>query len=227
MDPEKKEEKKEEKKLTFDELMAQINDPSIAHAVAAKFGFKLEKPGLPPPEKKEKKELPKLEIPEDASPADIAKLVNEHTLKVAAYYEEIAEAKTKAVRAEFESKEQAEIARKIDTFKATHKNFNDVIDVMDALWVTGKYTLEEAYEKACKAKGVEPTGPEFEEKKSKESAAGGTKISSIKSSEEAGSAAESKVAKVTSLHDAVKTSLDELKVKNPDLFKQNPDEEEL
>jgi len=219
----------EKKKLSWEELMAQITDPNMAHAIAAKFGKKFADDVLPPSKKIEAKKRPELVLPEDGDQEKTNKALIDYIKELTSYMDGRIEERTTEVRGEMQAKESAKIAKEIQQFKATHNDFDKYVEDIDALWVTGRYTLEECYKKALKANGISEEG---EKKGTKPQASGSSiddssvkKVSSIKSSEEAGSAEDDKTPKYKTLRDAVKANYGKITTEHPEYLDSGEDAE--
>lgn len=143
----------EKKELTYEELMEKLRDPALLQAAATRMGMKVE--AVAAPAKKERK-LPKIEIPENASPEDIIKAMNEGFASMAKFMQEDTEEKTSSVRQEASQREQAKLVKEIKEFAKSKKDFDELVPMIEPFFNTGKYTIQEAYELGRKASGKAP-----------------------------------------------------------------------
>jgi hypothetical protein len=144
----------EKKELSFDELMEKLRDPALLQAAAAKAGLVLAAPKRE--EAAKKREMPKLELPEDATPAQIAEAFNKGLQNLVGFFQAETEEKTSAVRQEVSRNEQAKIAKDIKAFATSKKDFDELLPMIEPFWNTGKYSIQEAYELGRKASGKAP-----------------------------------------------------------------------
>jgi hypothetical protein len=150
------------KKLSFDELVAQIKDPAMLHALAAKHGLKVVGQGE---EKKvalevKKKDRPKIEIPEDADMPTMIKALNKGLNDLSSFMDENVQESKLEVKHELRQSKEQETSEKVRKFAKDKKDFEELIPMIEPFFNTGKYTIEEAYELGRKAsgKGVEGKG---------------------------------------------------------------------
>jgi len=143
----------EKKDLSFDELMEKLRDPALLQAAAAKAGLVL---AAPKQQEQKKREMPKIELSEDATPAQIAEAFNKGLQNLVGFFQAETEEKTSAVRQEVSRNEQAKIAKEIKTFATSKKDFDELLPMIEPFWNTGKYSIQEAYELGRKASGKAP-----------------------------------------------------------------------
>lgn len=204
----------EKKQLTYEELMEQLKDPSILHALAAKHGMRMVKEGeqqkeeVPPPKKV--KERPKLVIPEDAEIKDVIAAMAKHSEDLSAYYEELLQSKSDEVRGEIKQTEERRLLKEVREFAAKHKDFDSLVPIIQPLVSSGKYQLEEAYNLARKAKGLPEEKPANEQHPPKR------KPSSFSTADEGGERSTELKPKVTSIRDAAKNNLSKILAEFPD-----------
>jgi hypothetical protein len=210
----------ETKKLSVEELMNALNDPSLVYAAAAKHGLKVVSPAdehrAALPEPKKRKERPVFSVPEDAEVKDIVKSVAEYLTKQTEYLEEFAGSKSEEVRGEFRMTEERKQLNKIKDFAKTKPDFNEHIPIMEPLVASGKYTVEEAYEIASKAK------PGAGDKKTESATqptvtTPATKVSSFKTSDEGGTPQGTLIPKHASMEDAIKANFNRMIAADPSL----------
>lgn len=208
----------DEKKLSYDELLEQLKDPSILHAVAAKHGMKVVKDGeekVEVPPVKKAAERPKFSLPKDASTEDMISGLVGHIEKLTDYYENIVASKTDEVRGEFKTFGEQQLLKEVRTFAKSHKHFDELVPIIQPLVSSGKYTLEEAYGVALKSKGLTDGEPAKGEK-SKEEKPPEKKISSFKSTDEGGTPPTELKSKVKSVRDAASQNLSKILADLPD-----------
>ena len=209
------------KQLTYEELLEQLKDPSILHAVAAKHGMKVVKEGererkQPVPEPKKLRERPKLVIPEDAELKDVVQALSKHTEDLTSYYEDLVASKSEEVTQQVRGVEERQLLKDVRAFAAKHKDFDSLVPVIEPLVSSGKYGLEEAYKLARKAKGLpEEEGGQKTPEPSKEK----PKISSFSSADEGGDAKTDLKPKVTTIRDAAKNNLSKILSEMPEAEK--------
>lgn len=143
----------EDKKApSFDEVMEMLKDPAILHAAAAKHGLKV---SAPESEKKEtkKRELPSIEIPEDADLPTMIKALNQGLKQISTFVESRAsEAETNA-RGEILKSKEEETRATVQKFAKSKKDFEKLIPFIEPFFNTGKYSIEEAYTLGKRASG--------------------------------------------------------------------------
>lgn len=135
---------------SFDEVMEKLKDPAILQAAATRMGLRLEAPRAP---EKKKRELPKIELEEGASPEDLAKALNKGFVDFINFMQEDMEEKTMSVRQEVSQKESAKLAKEVRDFAKSKSDFNELLPMIEPFFNTGKYTIQEAYELGRKASG--------------------------------------------------------------------------
>ena len=201
----------EKKDLSFDELMEKLRDPALLQAAAAKAGLVLAAPRRE--EGSKKREMPKIELPEDATPAQIAEALNKGLQNLVGFFQAETEEKTSAVRQEVGRNEQAKIAKEIKEFAKGKKDFDELLPMIEPFWNTGKYSIQEAYELGRKASGKAP------EKAAGSSTTGTPAVETVslsKTSEEDGSRS-TLTAKPKSIRETAKESLNNLLQKSEHL----------
>ena len=144
-------------KLSYEELMKQLNDPALLQAAAAKLGLKI---SAPENKKVEKRELPSFEIPEDADMPTLIKSLNKGFAQVFSHIDGRLEEGVGAVKNEVVKSKEEETRAKVQKFAKEHKDFEELIPMIEPFFATGKYSIEEAYELGRKASGKAPEGKE-------------------------------------------------------------------
>lgn len=200
----------EKKDLSFDELMEKLRDPALLQAAAAKAGLVLAAPKIE--EAPKKRELPKIELTDDATPAQIAEALNKGLQNLVGFFQAETEEKTASVRQEVSRNEQAKIAKEIKEFAKSKKDFDELLPMIEPFWNTGKYSIQEAYELGRKASGK---APEKAAASSKTETATET-VNLSKTSEEDGTRS-SLTAKPKSIRETAKESLNNILQKNETL----------
>jgi hypothetical protein len=192
----------EKAKLTFEELVEQVKDPAMLHALAAKHGLKIASPEGKKEEKKVERKMPTIEIPEDADMPTMAKALNSFFGGMTKYMEERLTDTQLEVKKEVSQSKQEEAATKVRTFAKDKKDFEKLIPFIEPYYNTGKYTIEEAYEMGKRASGE--TGKDTPAPKKEEEIP--TRLS--KTSESSDVSVEK--AKPLNIRDAAKKNLDTL-----------------
>jgi len=199
--------KDEPKTLSYEELLAQLKDPNLLQAAAARVGMQVIT--TTDATKAKKRERPSFSIPEDAELADVIKALNKVLTDFGGFLEGTLEDKLDAIKGEFTKKDEELERIKVQKFvaKVGEENFRKVLPVMDTLYKASK-DLEDSYEKACKAMDFTPSKkaskkPERGEEKSE-------KVSSVKTAEGAGVDKDDLKVEVKDTRDAAKQNLDKL-----------------
>lgn len=142
----------EKKELSFQELMEHLKDPALLQAAATKFGFKL----APAQEQKPKKEQKPLEleaIPDDADMPTLIRALNKNLSQVFTHVDTRLNDTVETARQEVVRSKEDQTKEQIRKFAKEHKDFEELIPMIEPFFATGKYSIEEAYELGRKASG--------------------------------------------------------------------------
>ena len=159
------------KEQQYDQLLAQLRNPDYVRQLAESAGLKVAKSK----EETEEQELQAPQPPEiddQMTAAQVAKVYAKYTQELQQYNEKVLNLRLKKqsdnLRQETTKSKEQEEANKIRKFASSKEDFNKYLSDIDALYATGRYTIEEAYEKAKKIAGVVEKKPEESGKKPEE-----------------------------------------------------------
>lgn len=152
-------EKKTEPEISMDQLVSKLKDPAMLAAIATTMGLEVKRPEKPveKPEDKEP-ELPVIEIDPDASKEDLIAALNKMGAALKGYIDQKTTKVEQKAEGVVKQTEEARVGTMVNEFKAKNADWNELLPVLDPLWRSGKYTLDEAAKLARKAMGKpEPT----------------------------------------------------------------------
>lgn len=137
--------------MTAAELAEMLKDPEIAKQVVAMTSPKAPEKPTPPPKAAPKK--PVFKMPDD--PDKLPEALETFTAAMSDYADAIAEFRSTAVEEKVTQKDKAAEAKKLKDFSEKHPLFKDpdMIKVMEPLYNTGNYTVEQVYDMAQKSLG--------------------------------------------------------------------------
>jgi len=108
--------KDEPKTLSYEELLAQLKDPNLLQAAAARVGMQVIT--TTDATKAKKRERPSFSIPEDAELADVIKALNKVLTDFGEFLEGTLEDKLDAIKDEFTKKDEESERIKVQKFVA-------------------------------------------------------------------------------------------------------------
>lgn len=211
---------KDNKEIDFKKAMELLKDPQMLASAAAFHGFKLQAPGSERKEDKEEDIVPPadLEIPDEVTSKDLLLLIQKQMKANNDYLLKHLDRTSKSVDKKISGFKYEQQASEVARFVKTHKHAGELLPDMNAFWKSGD-TLDEAYEKAKKLKGIVEEGTPKEKGKDKTETTPKEKpsIKSPRISEETGD--EDNLEKVApkSIEDSARSSLDEMIANNPDV----------
>lgn len=194
--------------LSYDQLMAELQkNPEILHAAAAKMGTRLAPIGQQGGQQQEQKgpQRPKFDFESISNVEEFTAALQKALDSAMDYVDQSFLHRDERGRQEKIQQTTETKAKEVREFAKTHPDFKELIPIMDPLWMSGKYTLDEAYSIA--KGGAKKQDEKTTETKSQET----PPASSLRSSE--GLRSQSEEQKVTSLKpqgvkDSVRKNLD-------------------
>ncbi len=215
-----KEEKKtvpEDSTEAYKKVVELLNDPKEVAAAAARLGMKLAPTQEPAKKEDEIVEPETVELPENATPADMVAAFNQALKNQKEYLSKVHKRELDTVKKEQMERERTKQAQTIQQFAQKAKHFKELYNDIEAFYNTGKNTIEEAYKKALKLndKDDPEMGITFNKPKTTTLEQDNLlRITSPKLSDEA-STDEDKKPKFTNTADAVKANLRDIIANDP------------